>query len=55
MAPPCLFCFYFVPPARTAWRLTGNGTVNTGQPAVLTIFSAVLPKKILSTFPTDPP
>jgi hypothetical protein len=33
----------------------GNGTVSTGQPAVRTTFSAVLPKKILSTLPERPP
>jgi len=35
--------------------LVDSGTVNTGQPAVRTTFSAVLPKKILSTFPELPP
>jgi hypothetical protein len=40
-----------------AYRFTAavNGTVRTAQPAVRTTFSAVLPKKILSTLPDRPP
>jgi hypothetical protein len=42
-------------PVRDFTRFIGNGTVKTGQPAVRTTFSAVVPKKIFSTPPTAPP